>query len=158
MRLGFATLMPLTLPALAENYEAKICYNCNETEAKAFALSKEFEPNLTCHADDIFSPSYTQQCYSQPNQVLVANYATGQIWGFDVYHDNQGSPEYLVSLKAEKFAVQDDAKKVMTDILATYRKLDNTVAAINQELTNPATVFGGLGTSTTFCEFKHAKL
>ena len=151
----FATLS-VAFSATAENYEAKICYNCSEVEARSFALAREFEPELMCYADDVFSPDFSQSCYSQPNQVLVANASTGQVWGFDIFHDNQGSAEYEIELKAQRFTVSGQAKKLMTDILTTYSELDAVIASVNRDLESPSTIFDNTANASLGLELKRS--
>ncbi|MEM7418556.1 MAG: hypothetical protein AAF364_02365 [Pseudomonadota bacterium] len=140
-KLCLVSILPIAFSATAENYQAKICYNCNETEAKSIVLSREFEPELTCYSDDIFSPDYTQSCYSQPNEVLVANASTRQIWGYRVFHKNQGSAEYELELKAQSFNVSSQARSLMNDIITEYAKLDAVIASVNKDFESPSAIF-----------------
>lgn len=124
--------------ATAENYRAKICNDCNEVEAKRIAL--KFKTEITCHKD-VDIGLELPKCYYQPNQILVANPSTGQVWGFELFRDNKGGGEDDGKLNVQRFSVSGEAEMLMTDILTTYSELDAVRETVNQHLENTPSLF-----------------
>jgi hypothetical protein len=137
-KLCLLTTLLTTFSVSAENYRAKICSDCNEVEAKRIAL--KFKTEITCHKDDNIGLDLPK-CYYQPNQILVANPSTGQVWGFELFRDNKGGGEDDGKLNVQRFSVSGQAEMLMTDILTIYSKLDVVRDTVNQHLENTPSLF-----------------
>jgi hypothetical protein len=127
---AFVTLLCLSsmlfaFSSSATNFEAKICNDCNKSEAKALALSEEFTAPLTCKNGH--GAGNAKPCDPKPKHVLVANAKTVQIWGFQVSFE-------AGHLSARTMDVSDNAQESMAYVISSYAKLNDVIASVNQTL------------------------
>ena len=81
---------------MSSRFIGRICKGCDYVEAEAIVCS--IAPDLTCHAPTKFDPNYFENCSSEPNKVVVADFDSRNTWGFTVSHSNQGAMRHQMSL------------------------------------------------------------
>ena len=136
----FLVALLITQSASAQNYQAIICNNCDETEAKAFALLGEFNVKHACSEKPPSKTDHAQACVVKSNPILVANASTEKIWGFHVFYTGLGTPLDDMRLSAQPFTVSNKTQKVMKEIIKTYAQLDEVIQSVNHKLLPPSRV------------------
>ncbi|MEI5638287.1 MULTISPECIES: hypothetical protein [unclassified Pseudoalteromonas] len=123
--------MSASASTTATNYKTEICYSCNSNNAITFA--KQYPPTVECKVSGPFDYDYTQQCYSQPRDVLIINANSGQKWYFKLSHANQGSFRYQLELQVTPQSLPNNANALANELLNYYTALDRTVAKISEQ-------------------------
>lgn len=136
----FLVALLITQGASAQNYQAIICNNCDETEAKALALLGEFNVKQACSEKPPSKADHAQACAAKSNPILVANASTEKIWGFHVFYTGLGTALDDIRLSAQPFTVNNKTQKVMKEIVKTYAQLDEVIQSVNHKLTTPSSV------------------
>lgn len=123
-------LLSVSGKAFSQDFKARICKNCNYSEAKKIA--KKLTPKLVCqrigmHPDE-------QQCYSTTNKVLVVNQATREIFAFYNGHSNQGRPPYeMHNTLSDMNSYPAAADTLINDVLDAYAQLDEIAAQVTAD-------------------------
>lgn len=123
-------LLSLSGKTFSQDFKARICKDCNYSEAKKIA--KKLTPKLVCqrvgmHPDE-------QQCYSTTNKVLVVNQATREIFAFYNGHSNQGRPPYeMHNTLRDMNSYPAAADTLINDVLDAYAQLDEIAAQVTAD-------------------------
>ena len=136
----FLVTLLITQGASAQNYQAIICNNCDETEAKALALLGEFNVKQACSEKPPSKADHAQACAAKSNPILVANASTEKIWGFHVFYTGLDTALNDIRLSAQPFTVNNKTQKVMKEVVKTYAQLDEVIQSVNHKLTTPSSV------------------
>ncbi|MEI5638290.1 MULTISPECIES: hypothetical protein [unclassified Pseudoalteromonas] len=115
----------------ATNYKTEICYSCNSNNAITFA--KQYLPTVECKVSGPFDYDYTQQCYSQPQDVLIINANSGQKWYYQLTHTNQGKFRHELILNTTKKSLPVDANNLADELLRYYAAWDRATSKVNTE-------------------------
>lgn len=154
-------LLSLSGKTFSQDFKARICKDCNYSEAKEIA--KKLTPELVCQRigrepDPIFGSE--EQCYSTTNKVLVVNQATREIFGFYNEHSNQGTPRFnMPNTLRDMSSYPTAAYTLINDVLDAYAQLDEIAAQVtadfNQGLMPNSTEklkFSTYNSANTTCE------
>lgn len=128
-------LLSVSGKAFSQDFKARICKDCNYSEAKKIA--KKLTPELVCqrigmHPDE-------QQCYSTTNKVLVVNQSTREIFAFYNGHSNQGRPPYeMQNTLRDMSSYPVAADTLINDVLDAYAQLDEIAAQVTADFNQGA--------------------
>lgn len=139
--LGLGT-MSLGKLAVAGDIEMFGCENCSYSEARSKAL-QESTPMLQC-----FPPNNqteitidNQECFSQPRTYYVYVRNTQQIYGFNLYHTNQGGTPFGMSLQVDDFTPSSEITNRIEDAMAIYESrlaiLSEIAEQLSENFTSP---------------------
>ncbi|MEI5638289.1 MULTISPECIES: hypothetical protein [unclassified Pseudoalteromonas] len=123
--------MSASASTTATNYKTEICYSCNSNNAITFA--KQYPPTVECKVSGPFDYDYTQQCYSQPRDVLIINANSGQKWYYQLTHTNQGKFRHELILNTTKKSLPVDANNLADELLRYYAAWDRATSKVNTE-------------------------
>lgn len=128
-------LLSVSGETLSQDFKARICKDCNYSEAKEIA--KKLTPELVCQQigrepDPIFGSE--EQCYSTANKVLVVNQATREIFGFYNEYSNQGTPRFnMPNTLRDMSSYPTAADTLINDVLDIYAQLDEIGAQVTAD-------------------------
>lgn len=133
-------LLSVSGKAFSQDFKARICKDCNYSEAKEIA--KKLTPELVCQRigrepDPIFGSE--EQCYSTTNKVLVVNQVTREIFGFYNEHSNQGTPRFnMPNTLRDMSSYPTAADTLINDVLDAYAQLDEIAAQVTADFNQGA--------------------
>lgn len=128
-------LLSVSGETLSQDFKARICKDCNYSEAKEIA--KKLTPELVCQQmgrepEPIFGGE--EQCYSTTNKVLVVNQATREIFGFYNEHSNQGTSRFnMPNILRDMSSYPTTAHTLINDVLDAYAQLDEIAAQVTAD-------------------------
>lgn len=128
-------LLSLSGKTFSQDFKARICKDCNYSEAKEIA--KKLTPELVCQQmgrepEPIFGGE--EQCFSTTNKVLVVNQATREIFGFYNEHSNQGTPRFnMPNTLRDMSSYPTAADTLINDVLDAYAQLDEIAAQVTAD-------------------------
>ncbi|WP_448549006.1 hypothetical protein [Thalassotalea fusca] len=123
------TLMAASFATAAEKWEARVDKNVNST--KANQIAQQYRPKIHCNGTD--RPD-TQVCYSNAIKLLVVDGDTRTMYAFEIDHDNQSQPSYLMNLYVNSISIPANVVNVMHETLDTYNILGRTIDEVDQHL------------------------
>ncbi|RZG07836.1 hypothetical protein EXT48_05795 [Pseudoalteromonas sp. CO348] len=117
--------------AAITQYQTEICYLCSAGNAIDFA--KKYPPTVECKINGPFGWDYTQECYSQPRDVLIINANSGQKWYYQLNHTNQGKFRNELILNTTEKNLPADANNLADELLRYYAAWDRAVSKVSAE-------------------------
>ncbi|MEQ2355377.1 hypothetical protein [Pseudoalteromonas piscicida] len=117
--------------AAVTQYQTEICYSCSAGNAIDFA--KKYPPMAECKINGPFDWDYTQECYSQPRDVLIINVNSGQKWYYQLSHANQGKFRNELILNTTEKNLPADANNLADELLRYYAAWDRAVSLVNDQ-------------------------
>jgi hypothetical protein len=128
-------LLSVSGKTFSQDFKARICKDCNYSEAKEIA--KKLTPELVCQRLGM-NPD-EQQCYSTTNKVLVVNQATREIFAFYNGYSNQGRPPYeMHNTLRDMSSYPAAADTLINDVLDAYAQLDEIAAQVTADFNQGA--------------------
>lgn len=139
MQLGATGFLLLTGLGWAEGSQAAIsakatiCEDCTYQQALSDA-KEQAAPQIQCsYATEVPDPA-SEQCRSTEAHYVVYSAASQQVYGFRIYHTNQGGPSYNLTLAASNVPVEAEVTRLLKVAAEARNHLKQGISQIPAEL------------------------
>jgi hypothetical protein len=139
IQLGAASFLLLTGLGWAEGSQAAIsakatiCEDCSYQQALSDA-KEQAAPQIQCsYATEVPDPA-SEQCRSTETRYVVYSAASQQVYGFRLYHTNQGGPSYNLTLAASNVPVEAEVTRLLKVAAEARNHLKQGISQIPAEL------------------------
>jgi hypothetical protein len=139
MQLCAASFLLLTGVGWAESSQAAVstkaavCENCSYQQALNDAKERAAPPIQCSYPTEVRDPS-TEQCHSSEAHYVVYSAASQQVYGFRVYHTNQGSPSDNLTLAVSNEPVEAEVTRLLKVAAEARNHLKQGISQIPAEL------------------------
>jgi hypothetical protein len=146
MQLGATSFLLLTGLGWAEGSQAAIrakatiCEDCSYQQALSYA-KEQATPQMQCsYATEVPAPA-SEQCRSTEARYVVYSAASQQVYGFRIYHTNQGEPSYNLALAASNVPVEAEVTRLLKVAAEARNHLKQGISQIPAELVQQLGVY-----------------
>lgn len=132
--LGLGALVSSNI-AMADEVDVFGCENCSYSDAQTRAVQRA-TPVLQCFPPDGQTEITidNQQCFSESKKFYVYVRSTQQIYGFHLYHTNQGGWPIDMQLQVDDYTPSSQTLSAIQDAMSIYESKLSALSEISEEL------------------------
>lgn len=117
--------------------QAIACENCSQAQAEVLVRERASK-GIWCETPrDEYYDRGNRACYSNAVDVYVVNLATGQSYGFNHYHTNQGLELGYLQLHVQSIAVTNTYRQVLAEFSQSVRSYRSLLQSLADQATLP---------------------
>lgn len=120
--------------AISQDYKVFVCDDCGPHSAKTVAKQKA-TPDLWCQGSDGNMVTLeNQECFSKPQTFYVVNYQGNQVFGFDLYHTNQGGKSWEMTLEVNELNLASASSSIIYEAVGYVHQINEDLIVVTRDM------------------------